>query len=54
MAKVERFSNTRALSQKGVLRLHLATAHGPVGLHVTHLEHSDREKQRVQVASHGP
>ena len=48
-AEVERFSNCRALSQKGVLRLRLATAHGPVHVHTTHLEHSDQDRQIVQL-----
>jgi endonuclease/exonuclease/phosphatase family metal-dependent hydrolase len=48
--EVVRFSNCRALSQKGVLRLRVTTEHGPVDVHATHLEHSDQTKQATQVA----
>lgn len=53
--KVTRFSNCRALSQKGVLkaRIELPAALGnkseKVYLFATHLEHSDQAKQAVQV-----
>ena len=50
---VDRFSNCRALSQKGVLRLQLATDEqggGPVvEINTTHLEHSDKAKQAQQI-----
>ena len=53
--QVTRFSNCRALSQKGVLkaRIELPAAAGntseKVYLFATHLEHSDQDKQVVQV-----
>lgn len=53
---VTRFTNCRALSQKGVLKARVELPRQPGGkaeqvyLFATHLEHSDQEKQAVQVA----